>query len=117
MRASFHRRLSSWKRPIIPKDEFAFLNTLGPARLDFLKAIGEKLSGYGVEFGAGANPFPVGPACRVRYADRNTSVQLRERKYFGDAPIVESDMLSDFESMEGLKWNSPRIGAGCRLAT
>ncbi len=78
----------------------------GGARLEFLAAIGRDLSGQGIEFGAGGNPFPIGAACRIRYADRNSGAQLRERNYFGESPIVESDLLADFETMEGLEFES-----------
>jgi SAM-dependent methyltransferase len=91
---------------IKPADEFSSLNTKGGARLDFLRAIGETLSGEGVEFGAGANPFPISPACRIRYADRNSETQILQRKYFGESPLVASDLVSDLETMGGLELDS-----------
>jgi SAM-dependent methyltransferase len=72
-------------------------------RPDFLRALGATLKGSGVEFGAGPGPLPVGEHCKVRYADRNSNEQLRERGYFGDSPVVEQDLLSDFETMIGVE--------------
>ncbi|MDQ6943261.1 MAG: class I SAM-dependent methyltransferase [Candidatus Eremiobacteraeota bacterium] len=73
-----------------------------PTRTELLAAIGETLSGGGVEFGAGANPFPVGPSAKVRYADRNSADELHDRAYFGEAGLVPDDIRADFEAMEGL---------------
>src|ERR1700694_4941005 len=77
-----------------------------PSRRELLTAIGELLSGSGIEFGAGANPFPVGPSCRVRYADANSTVQLQDRRYFGDSKLVPDDIRADFESMDELPFES-----------
>jgi SAM-dependent methyltransferase len=72
------------------------------SRDELLPAIGLKLSGYGVEFGAGASPFPIGPSCRVCYADRNSNDRLRERQYFKEGTLVEQNLVSDIETMEGI---------------
>src|ERR1022692_2175401 len=76
------------------------------SRLELLHAIGETLCGNGVEFGAGASPFPLGKNCQIRYADRNTRDQLQEREYFGAANLVLQNMTSDMESMEGIPFES-----------
>lgn len=76
------------------------------SRTELLTAIGETLTGDGVEFGAGASPFPVGPAARVRYADRNSNDQLVEREYFGSSPLVTGHIISDLETMEGVARDS-----------
>ena len=81
------------------------LNTV-PSRLELRSAIGESLSGDGIEFGPGANPFPVGASCRVRYADRNSTAELKGREYFGESVLVPDDISADFESMEGLPFES-----------
>ncbi len=61
------------------------------------------LRGTGVEFGAGANPFPGLDHCNVRYADRWTEDALKSRKYFGDNPLTASDLISDLEEMDGIE--------------
>lgn len=72
------------------------------SRSDLLAAIGRGLSGSGIEFRAGAHPFPIGKSCKVRYADRNSNAQLRDRQYFGGSPLTSEDIRADFETMEGI---------------
>ena len=74
-------------------------------RQELLAQIASRLSGSGVEFGAGAYPFPA-TGCHVRFADRNTQTELRDRKYFGDAKLIEPDLISDLETMDGISDNS-----------
>jgi SAM-dependent methyltransferase len=72
-------------------------------RAEFLAGIGETLTGRGVEFGAGASPFPVGASSVVSYADRNTNSELQERQYFGESPLVQPNVIADFETMAGIE--------------
>lgn len=81
------------------------LNTCS-SRSDLLAAVGQMLSGSGIEFGAGASPFPIGKSCEIRYADRNSNDQLRERKYFGESPLVSPHIQADFETMDGIPFES-----------
>lgn len=71
-------------------------------RLQFLRGMASRLSGNGVEFGAGASPFPIPAGLGIRYADRNTVQELQDRKYFGDAPLVQPALCSDLETMDGI---------------
>lgn len=73
-----------------------------PERIDLLHAIGTGLRGEGVEFGAGAHPFPVGSSAKVRYADRASTDELTEREYFGASALVPLDIVADFETMYGV---------------
>lgn len=75
-------------------------------RPEMLQYLSLQLSGDGVEFGAGNSPFPLPPGAKIRYADRNTITQLRERGYFGDSPLIEPAFQSDLESMEGIEEDS-----------
>jgi SAM-dependent methyltransferase len=72
-------------------------------RAELLHQIASGLNGSGVEFGAGALPFPVLPHVTVRYADRNTLEQLQVRNYFGDREMVTPALLSDLENMQGIE--------------
>src|ERR1700694_2154832 len=73
-----------------------------PERIELLVTIGTRLIGEGVEFGAGAHPFPVGSAAKVRYADRSSTDELTKREYFGTSPLTPLDIVADFETMEGV---------------
>ena len=75
-------------------------------RGDLLQQMASSLNGSGVEFGAGGSPFPVPSTLSIRYADRNTVDNLRERKYFGDSEMVTPALLSDLETMEGIEDDS-----------
>jgi SAM-dependent methyltransferase len=69
--------------------------------IDIRHQIAERLSGDGVEFGAGASPFPVPSRCRIRYADRNTPKELADRKYFEGSVRFDLQMdLTDMSSLE-----------------
>jgi hypothetical protein len=67
--------------------------------LDYLAS---RLSGSGIEFGAGHSPFPVKPGCEVVLADRNTPEELTKRGYFGDYALAVPHLISDLEQMEGI---------------
>ena len=71
-----------------------------------LQSLSSRLSGEGVEFGAGCSPFPVPAGVRVRHADRNTVAQLQAREYFGDLPVVTPELQSDLESMDAIEDDS-----------
>lgn len=71
-------------------------------RLQFLENLASQLYGSGIEFGAGNSPFPLPPNVSIGYADRNTIAELKERKYFGDSPLITPTLRSDLETMEGI---------------
>jgi|GEM_PF-2645809 len=71
-------------------------------RTEMFDYLASSLSGNGIEFGAGAYPFPVGGGCRVLYADRNSVANLEQRGYFGAAKVIVPDLTSDFQEMEGI---------------
>lgn len=75
-------------------------------RTEMFDYLASSLSGNGIEFGAGAYPFPVGGGCRVLYADRNSVANLEQRGYFGAAKVIAPDLTSDFQEMEGISDNS-----------
>jgi SAM-dependent methyltransferase len=68
-------------------------------RVEMHQQLAKRLRGSGVEFGAGAHPFPVSPDCRVQYGDRNTPAQLAERNYFDAGAKIAFDFQSDIRDM------------------
>jgi SAM-dependent methyltransferase len=76
------------------------------SRAELFHQLASDLNGNGIEFGAGGLPFPVLPHVSIRYADRNTVEQLRDRNYFGDRELVTPALLSDLETMEGIEDDS-----------
>lgn len=70
--------------------------------IEMRQQIARQLSGNGVEFGAGAYPFPIRPDCQVRYADRNTPADLAQRKYFAPDSPIRFDLQMDIADMSGL---------------
>ena len=77
--------------------------------------IARRFSGDGVEFGAGASPFPVRTNCRVRYADRNTPPELAERKYFDAGSPIRFDLQMDMADMSGLADDSLDFIVACHV--
>jgi Methyltransferase domain len=59
-----------------------------------------RLTGSGVEFGAGHNPFPVPLECQVQYADRLSGDRFRSQYHGGrEVDVVAVDMIADMEDM------------------
>ena len=94
--------------------DIVIVNTCGfldSAKQESLSAIGDamavrealacRLSGFGLEIGAGASPFPVSPLCRVLYGDRLSYEKLVAAPYPGQRPcdIVIPDVLTDFDTL------------------
>jgi hypothetical protein len=82
--------------------------SIDPSRLDdamaMRGALAAGLSGFGLEIGAGASPFPVPPRCRVLYGDRLTYEQLVAEPYPGQrvCDLVIPDILTDFDTIENV---------------
>ncbi len=74
--------------------------------IEMRQQLAKRIRGRGVEFGAGAYPFPVPPFCQVLYADRNSPSQLAEREYFGLSGTVATNLQTDISEMEGIEDNS-----------
>jgi SAM-dependent methyltransferase len=76
-----------------------------------------KLSGTGVEFGAGANPYPVPMDCRVKYADLLTAEQLESELYPGQVchDLIMPDLQSDFDTFNGIEDESMDFIIGCHV--
>ncbi|MBW4581457.1 MAG: glycosyltransferase [Tildeniella nuda ZEHNDER 1965/U140] len=63
-----------------------------------------RLSGTGIEFGAGASPFPIPLDCHVSYADRRHKSELEEDLYPGQTlhSLIEPDLISDLDTLVGI---------------
>lgn len=62
------------------------------------------LHGTGIEFGAGASPFPVPLRCHTLYADAYTFDALRANMYPGQTiqQIVRPDFVTDLQTLRGV---------------
>jgi Methyltransferase domain len=74
-----------------------------PATLDSLslrEIAGRRLYGMGVEFGAGASPYPVPLGCRVMFADRLQHASLTDELYPGQIreDLIDPDLVTDLET-------------------
>ena len=90
--------------------------TLGDA-MAVREALACGLSGFGLEIGAGASPFPVPPRCRVIYGDRLTYEQLVAEPYPGQrlCDIVIPDVLTDFDTIENVADGSLDFLVACHV--
>lgn len=75
------------------------------------------LSGYGLEVGAGAAPFPAPLRCRVVYGDRLSHSTLVRKRYTGQAEeqIVWPDIQTDFDTLVGVGDESLDFVIGCHV--
>lgn len=81
------------------------------------EAVACGLSGFGLEIGAGASPFPVSPLCRVLYGDRLPYEKLVAAPYPGQRPcdIVIPDVLTDFDTLENIADGSLDFLVACHV--
>jgi SAM-dependent methyltransferase len=79
--------------------------------------IASRLSGVGLEVGAGASPFPVPIGCRVLFGDRIPHAQLVADQYPGQAAseLVRPDLLTDFDDFNGIADESLDFIIGCHV--
>ncbi len=72
----------------------------GLSSLDLREIAGRNLRGIGVEFGAGASPYPVPLSCRVLFADRLAHGELTDEIYPGqiEEDLIEPDLVSDLDT-------------------
>ena len=63
-----------------------------------------RLTGSGVEVGAGASPYPIPLHCKVLYADRLTGTELESEAYTGQTQedLVCPELHTDFETLAGI---------------
>jgi SAM-dependent methyltransferase len=90
--------------PLQWSDDEAVKPPPGIGSLALREIAGRGLRGTGVEFGAGASPFPVPLRCRVLFADRLAHDALTEELYPGQLreDLVVPDLVTDFDSCADL---------------
>lgn len=81
------------------------------------EALAASLTGFGLEIGAGASPFPIPPRCRVMYGDRLTYEQLCAEPYPGQrlCDLVIPDILTDFDTVENVADESLDFLIACHV--
>ena len=89
----------------------------GMESLALRELAGRSLTGSGIEFGAGASPFPVPLACRVRFADRLDYADLNHERYPGqlEEDLVDPDLVSDLSTCENIGFESVDFLIACHV--
>lgn len=95
----------AWKKP--PRDSSVVMREISAS----------KLFGKGIEFGAGANPYPIPQDCEVLYADLLTASELEKELYPGQEclDLIMPDLQSDFDSFGGIEDESVDFLVGCHV--
>lgn len=72
--------------------------------IDVREIAASRLHGTGVEFGAGASPFPVPIECNVRFADIFSNESLKNAMYPGQEAydLICPDYVTDIKTLEGI---------------
>jgi predicted SAM-dependent methyltransferase len=75
------------------------------------------LCGTGVEFGAGASPFPVPLGCRVRFGDAFTYENLKAVMYPGQRAhdLIYPDYVTDIKTLDGIPDESLDFIVACHV--
>src|SRR5258708_1551999 len=82
---------ADWSSP--PRDSSLKLREIATSRL----------TGAGIEFGAGTNPLPLPLECDVQFADSMSEFELRQRAYTAQGhDFVELSYITSLETMEGI---------------
>ena len=89
----------------------------GLGSLDLREIAGRDLRGIGVEFGAGASPYPVPLSCRVLFADRLALGDLTEEIYPGQIKedLVEPDLVTDLDTCAQIAEQSMDFVIACHV--
>ncbi|MBO1065492.1 MULTISPECIES: methyltransferase domain-containing protein [Nostocales] len=76
-----------------------------------------RLTGYGIECGAGASPLPLPLNCHVKYVDRFSKSELQHQLYPGQQfyNFIEPDILSDLNNLDGIEDNSLDFIVACHV--
>jgi SAM-dependent methyltransferase len=103
--------------PLVWSDEEFLVPPAGLGSLDLREIAGRNLRGVGVEFGAGASPYPVPLGCRVLFADRLAHGDLTEEIYPGQIKqdLVKPDLVTDFDTCAGIAKESMDFVIACHV--
>ena len=85
--------------------------------VDMREYIASPLTGFGLEVGAGASPFPIPLHCRALYGDKIPHRRLVKELYPGQQAhnLVIPDILTDFDDFNGIADNSLDFITGCHV--
>jgi SAM-dependent methyltransferase len=85
--------------------------------IDMREISASVLSGAGIEFGAGASPFPVPLACRVRFGDAFSYENLKEAMYPGQRShdLIYPDYVTDIKTLAGIPDDSLDFIVACHV--
>lgn len=89
----------------------------GLTSVDLREIAAGQLRGTGIEFGAGASPFPVPLNCNVLYADAFSYEALQAEMYPGQTAhdLIRPDYVTDIQSLTGVADNSLDFVVACHV--
>lgn len=93
------------------------LGKLNLSSVDVREIAAANLSGTGMEFGAGASPFPVPLHCNVRFADAFSYESLKEVMYPGQQAhdLICPDYVTDIKTLAGIASASLDFIVACHV--
>lgn len=95
------------------------LESLGSSAgsLDLREIAGVKLKGTGIEFGAGASPFPLPLTCHALYADVHSYETLLAGLYPGQTAtqLVRPHFVTDLQTLSGIADESMDFVVACHV--
>lgn len=85
--------------------------------VDIREIAASRLYGTGVEFGAGASPFPVPLECKVRFADMFSYESLKNTMYPGQQAhdLISPDYVTDIKTLAGIPDSSLDFIVACHV--
>jgi SAM-dependent methyltransferase len=93
------------------------LNRENLTSLDIREIAACELFGTGLEFGAGASPFPIPLNCLSRFADPFTYAELKEALYPGQNAydLIRPDYVTDIRTLRGISDESVDFIVACHV--
>jgi SAM-dependent methyltransferase len=92
-------------------------NVATRSSMDMREITASTISGTGLEFGAGASPFPVPLDCNVLFADIFSYDSLKEHLYPGQDSynLVRPDYVTDIKTLKGISDESLNFIVTCHV--
>lgn len=102
---------------IAPINNLSDLKNPNLSSVDLREIAASNLHGTGVEFGAGASPFPVPLGCNVRFADAFSYESLRAVMYPGQQAhdLIRPDYVTDIKTLAGISEASLDFIVACHV--
>jgi SAM-dependent methyltransferase len=100
--------------PIYGRSDLSHQNL---SSVDLREIAASELSGTGIEFGAGASPFPVPLNCLSRFADPFTFEELKNALYPGQNAydLIRPDYVTDIKTLQGIADESVDYVVACHV--